>query len=197
VKKIAVLVAGLWLVCGTASAQGQAPAASTPPAQQAPASSLDIAGFLKVQHLTIRRNLAASAEKMPDSDFHFRPQGVAPEVRTFGQIVAHLANANYAICASAKGEPNPAKSLDDAKARQPKAELVKALNEALSYCDAVYDAQTNASVNEMVSRQGRNNVTLQRARGNALINNLAHNNEHYGNLVTYLRAKGIVPPSSE
>ena len=166
-------------------------------AQQTPPPSLDLAGSLKLSHQNIRRNLAASAEKMPEADFHFKPQGTSAEVRTYGQIIAHLANSNYAVCALVKGEPPPAKPLDDERAMQPKAELVKALNDSLAYCDAVYDGQTAASINEMVKRQGRNNVTLERARGIPLFSNVAHNNEHYGNLVTYLRAKGIVPPSSE
>ena len=49
----------------------------------------------------------------------------------------------------------------------------------------------------MLKVAGRNNTTVEIARANPLINNLAHNNEHYGNLVTYMRAKGLVPPSSE
>lgn len=162
----------------------------------APPPTLDIAGSLKLQHQNIRRNLAAAAAKMSDADYGFRPQGAAPEVRTFGQMVAHLVDVNYAICAGAKPEPPPKHAAND-KEMQPKADLVKMLNEALAYCDAVYDAQTSASINEMLKRPGPNSTTLERARGNALISNIAHNNEHYGNLVTYMRAKGLVPPSSE
>lgn len=162
----------------------------------APPPTLDIAGSLKLQHRNIGRNLAASAAKMSDADYQFRPQGAAPEVRTFGQLVAHLVDANYSLCASAKPEPAPKHAADD-KGTQPKADLVKMLNEALAYCDAIYDAQTSATINEMLKRTGPNNTTLERARGNTLISNIAHNNEHYGNLVTYMRAKGIVPPSSE
>ena len=162
----------------------------------APPPTLDIAGSLKLQHQNIRRNLAASAEKMPEADYNFRPQGAAPEVRTFGQLIAHLVDANYAICAGAKPEPAPKHAAND-KEVQPKADLVKMLNEALAYCDAIYDAQTSSTINEMLKRNGPNNTTLERARGNSLISNIAHNNEHYGNLVTYMRAKGLVPPSSE
>jgi uncharacterized damage-inducible protein DinB len=165
--------------------------------QPPPPASVDIAGFLKQQHQGIRRNLAASAERMPEADFHFKPQGTAPEVRTFGQIVAHLVNANYGFCSSAKGEKSPAPPLDDEKEMKPKAELVKALGDALAYCDPVYDSQTTATVNEMIKRAGPNNTTVERARGNSLIFNVVHNNEHYGNLVTYLRATGLVPPSSD
>jgi uncharacterized damage-inducible protein DinB len=162
----------------------------------APPPTLDIAGSLKLQHQNIRRNLAAAAEKMSEADYGFRPQGAAPEVRTFGQMVAHLVAANYNICASAKPEPAPKHAAND-KEMQPKADLVKMLNDALAYCDAIYDTQTSVTINEMLKRPGPNNTTLERARGNSLISNIAHNNEHYGNLVTYMRAKGLVPPSSE
>ena len=164
--------------------------------QPAPPATLDVAGFLKQQHQNIKRNLIGSADKMPEADFHFKPQGTGTEVRTYGQIVAHIVNANYLFCSQAKGEKSPAAMLDD-KQQQPKAELAKALGDAMAYCDAAYDAQTSATLNEMVKRQGPNNTQLERARGNGLILNVAHNNEHYGNLVTYLRAKGLVPPSSE
>jgi uncharacterized damage-inducible protein DinB len=164
--------------------------------QTPPPATLDIAGALKTQHQSIRRYLAASAEKMPEADFHFKPQGTAPEVRTFGQIVVHLAVVNYGFCARAKGETPPTLTVSD-KQTQPKADIVKALNDSLTYCDAVYDAQTSATLNEMLKITGRNNATIERARGIGLIQNIAHNNEHYGNLVTCMRAKGLVPPSSE
>jgi uncharacterized damage-inducible protein DinB len=170
--------------------------AQTPAPPPAPAPTVDLAGSLKLQHQNIRRNLAAAAAKMADGDYHFKPQGAAPEVMTFGQIVAHLVDTNYGICASAKPEPAPKHAASN-KEMQPKADLVKMLGEALAYCDAIYDAQTSATINEMLKRTGPNNTTLERARGNSLVSNIAHNNEHYGNLVTYMRAKGIVPPSSE
>jgi uncharacterized damage-inducible protein DinB len=180
---------GLLLAAGVGSVAALAQAPAPPP-------TLDIAGSLKAQHQNIRRNLAASAEKMPEADYHFRPQGAAPEVRTYGQIIAHLVAGNYNICAAAKPETPPKFAAND-KEMQPKADLVKMLGEALAYCDAIYDAQTSATINEMLKRPGPNNTTLERARGNSLISNIGHNNEHYGNLVTYMRAKGIVPPSSE
>jgi uncharacterized damage-inducible protein DinB len=170
---------------------------ATVSAQQPPAPTVDLAGSIKQQHQNVRKYILAAAEKMPESDFHFKPQGTIPEVRTFGQIVAHLANANYAYCSAAKGEKAPSQLLDDQKETKSKAELVKALSDALTYCDPVYDSQTTGSLTEMMKRELPNKTTVERARGNALVANLAHNNEHYGNLVTYLRAKGLVPPSSE
>ncbi len=190
-KALVCLAVGM--CAATLSAQQTPPAKPAPPQ---PPASLDIAASLKGQHQSIRKYLAGAADKMPDADFHFKPQGTVAEVRTFGQIVAHIAVANYSFCARAKGEQAPTLTVSD-KESQPKADIVKALNDSLVYCDAVYDAQTATTINEMLKIQRPNNTPLERARGILLIQNVAHNNEHYGNLVTYLRAKGLVPPSSE
>lgn len=163
--------------------------------QTPPPATVDLATAIKNQHRTIRRYLAASAEKMAEADYGFRPQGVAPEVRTFGQFLIHLTNANHNFCARAKGDQPP--TAIDEKTAMTKADLVKALNGALTACDAVYDALTDASLVEKMKVPGPNNTQLERARGAGLISNLGHNNEHYGNLVTYMRAKGLVPPSTE
>jgi uncharacterized damage-inducible protein DinB len=164
-------------------------------AQQAPPATVDLATALRMQHRTIRGNIVKSAEKVAEADYGFKPQGVAAEVRTFGQFLIHLANANNAFCARAKGD-TPKPNLDE-KTAMAKADIMKSLNEALTYCDGVYDALTDASVVEKVKVPGPNNTQLERSRGGMLVSNLAHNNEHYGNLVTYMRAKGLVPPSSE
>ncbi|HXG53994.1 MAG TPA: DinB family protein [Vicinamibacterales bacterium] len=193
-KKCFIVLAGL--LCA-------APAlAQTPPAPQAPLATpqappppTDIALNLKRQHAAIRKNLAASAAKMGEADYGFRPQGVDPVVRTFGQLVVHLANANNSFCARALGEP--AKPNADEKGTMTKVDTVKMLEDSLAVCDRAHEALTGASAIEMLKIQGRNNVVVETARVNPLINNLAHNNEHYGNLVTYMRAKGLVPPSSE
>ena len=111
-------------------------------------------------------------------------------------MLAHIANANYAYCSRAKGEANPNRA-DFEKTATTKADLAKALADAFAYCEPVYASMTDATLVELRTVPGPNNTTRQVARGQMLIANLAHNNEHYGNLVTYLRAKGLVPPSSE
>jgi hypothetical protein len=165
---------------------------STAAAQPAP---VDFASALKTQQRTISGNIVKSAEKMAETDYAFKPAGVAAEVRTFGQLLIHLANANNRSCAAAKGEP-PKPNLDESTAMT-KADIVKAISDAMTYCSGVYDAQTNATIVEMVKVTGRNNTQSERSRGAGLVSNIAHNNEHYGNIVTYMRAKGLVPPSSE
>ena len=191
--KKSLFVAAMVLCAATVSAQQQTPAPAQAPAQPPPPT--DIAMNLKRQHSAIRKNLSASAVKMAEADYGFRPQGVDPVVRTFGQFIIHLANANNMSCARALGEPT--KAATDEKATMTKAELVKLLDDSLTYCDRAYDGLTASSAVEMLKVQGRDNTVLEIARANPLINNVAHNNEHYGNLVTYMRAKGLVPPSSE
>ena len=166
--------------------------AQTPP--QPPADPLST--YLKNAEANIQTNITKSADKLAEADYGFRPAGIATEVRTFGQFLGHLADSNYFYCSRAKGEANPNK-VQIEKTATAKADLVKALGESFAYCDSVYGAQTDAKLTETMTVPGPNNTTRQIARGQVLIANLAHNNEHYGNLVTYLRAKNIVPPSSE
>ena len=192
--KKSLFVAAAVLCVATASAQQPTPPAAAAPATQPPPPT-DIALNLKRQHASIRKNLAASATKMADADYAFRPQGVDPVVRTFGQFIIHLANANNNFCARALGE-QPKAGVDE-KTAMTKADSVKLLEDSLALCDRAYDGLTAASAVEMLKVTGRNNAVIEVARANPLINNLAHNNEHYGNLVTYMRVKGLVPPSSE
>lgn len=182
-------VATTILVLAASVAFAQQPASPQPPANP-------LATYLKTAGGTVQTNITKSADKLAETDYGFRPAGIAPEVRTFGQFLGHIANSSYSYCARAKGEPSPNK-VDIEKTVTAKADLVKALQDAFAYCDSVLGGLTDAQLLETISVPGPNNTTRQIVRAQALIANLAHNNEHYGNLVTYLRAKGIVPPSSE
>ena len=142
-----------------------------------------------------RKNIERSAEKVPEGLYGMRP-GEQLEVRTFGQILGHLANFNYLWCSQAKGEKNPAQGSDFEKLTS-KALLVRALSEAFTYCDNAYAALTDASGLEIVTVTQENGRQTQVPRMSLLVLNYGHNNDHYGNLVTYLRIKSIVPPSSE
>jgi uncharacterized damage-inducible protein DinB len=111
-------------------------------------------------------------------------------VRSFGQIIGHVAEDNYLICASAMGEKPPVTDIE--KTKTTKADLVKALADSIAYCGKAYGSLTDASGAEMMPFFGR-----KMARLSILDFNTAHDYEHYGNLSTYMRLKGIVPPSSE
>jgi uncharacterized damage-inducible protein DinB len=133
------------------------------------------------------RNLVESAEKMPEADYGFQ---ATKETRTFGAFVGHTINAAYNNCSRAKGEPNPNK--DDLEKVTAKAKLVEAAKAVQAYCDAVYAAQTDASLAEMV-QAGQNQVP----RAQLLIGVISHNMNEYGQKVILMRLKGIVPPTTE
>lgn len=143
---------------------------------------------IKAQHDAIKANLTRSAEKVTEADYAFKP---TPEVRSFGEMVGHVINANYSICAAAAGEANPS-TTNAEKTLTAKADIEKALAASLAYCDGVFGKLTATSAVEPVKF-----YLGPTPRLSILAYNNAHNMEHYGNLVTYMRLKGIVPPSSE
>jgi uncharacterized damage-inducible protein DinB len=153
----------------------------------AAAQTKALAEALDRMHTGVARNVVEAAEKMPEPEFAFQP---TKDVRTFGGFVGHVANSAYGYCARAKGEANPNKQ--DFQKVVGKAALVAGLKAAVAYCDAVYKLQTDATLSEMIT-MGQS----QQPRGMVLVQNISHNNEHYGNLVTYMRIKGLVPPSTE
>jgi uncharacterized damage-inducible protein DinB len=144
---------------------------------------------LKDDYQGVRDFFIAAAEKMPEANYAFRP---SPDVRSFGQQVAHVADDQYNLCAPAKGETRKAAYTEIESTLSKKADLVTALKQAFVYCDAAYDALTDASGLQMAK-------TMKGARTNfSMLNwNLWHTWEHYGNIVVYLRMKGLVPPSTE
>jgi uncharacterized damage-inducible protein DinB len=127
------------------------------------------------------------AEKMPEENYNFKPTDA---VRSYGQVVGHVADAQYMFCSVALGEKNPGLKIEQTKTT--KADLVAALKDAVAYCDKAYDTMTDASGSQMVKLFDMDLPKL----GVLNINNM-HDMEHYGNLVTYMRLKNIVPPSSE
>ena len=133
------------------------------------------------------RNLVESAEKMPEADYSFQ---ATKDTRTFAGFVGHTINAAYNNCSRAKGEANPNK--EDLEKVTSKAQLVGAAKAVQAYCDAVYAAQTDASLAEMV-QAGQNQVP----RGQLLLGVISHNMNEYGQKVILMRLKGIVPPTTE
>lgn len=149
------------------------------------AQSNPLSAELKRFYEGSRNNLMRSAEKVPESGYSFRP---TPEVRTFGENIAHVAEYQTIICSAAKGEQQP----NPAAGKTSKADLIAALKTASDYCESVYDSLTDAQFTEPVKLFGRNFTKL-----GALYFNVIHNNEDYGTIVPYMRMQHIVPPSSE
>jgi uncharacterized damage-inducible protein DinB len=160
----------------------------TAPPQAPPAKAEPLGASVTSLYRSIRRNLVGAAEKMPEEHYGFRP---SPDVRTFGEIIGHVANTQYNFCAPPLKEQNPNRANLETTLKT-KADLVKALSDALAFCDKAYESLSDEGLHAEV-KWGPRPI----ASGYALVFNIAHANEHYGNLVTYLRIKGIVPPSSE
>jgi uncharacterized damage-inducible protein DinB len=149
-----------------------------------------ISDGIRSQWSSAKRNLQQSAEMMPEANYDYRP---VDGVRNFAEILAHVAGANYVFCAAAKGEKTPFAEEHFEKTAKTRAAIIKATTEAIAYCDAAYTALTDASAAQMVAQPFGQGQTTRTA---VLVGNLGHINEHYGNLVTYFRINGIVPPSS-
>jgi len=159
-----------------------AAAAAAPQPQAATASA-----SIRQDYRTVRDYVLRSAEKMPAEKYEFRP---TPEVRTFAQQIAHIADDQYNLCAPARGETRQAAYQAIEQSISTKPALIDALTKAFAYCDAAYDALTDASGAEQTSNKNR-------TRFGMLNWNLWHTWEHYGNIVVYLRINKLVPPSSE
>jgi uncharacterized damage-inducible protein DinB len=158
--------------------------AQAPPAGQ----TFTLSGNLLRGYHTLQANLLAAAEKMPDADYSFRP---TPEIRPFGQLVAHVALSQFGSCAALKGEPDPKHDEKEDAARS-KADEIALLKASTDYCDPILQTLSDQTLTEMF-KAGPNTV----AKGLVLTSTNSHGNEMYGTMAVYLRLKGIVPPTTE
>ena len=182
--KTLLLIAPLGLLTISAFAQS---------GEQSPTNPLST--WLRDAYGRNRATILRTVEKMPEENYGMRP-GTQEEVRTFGQQVGHLANYNFLWCSQAKGEKNPSAGKNLEKLNT-KAEYIKAIMDAFSYCEPVYGSLTDAAGTEMIDITQENGRQTRNLRMGLLILNYAHNNEIYGSMVSYLRMKDIVPPASE
>ena len=131
-------------------------------------------------------NLLKAAEKMSEENYSFKP---TDDVRSFGQVVGHVADANYMFCSAVLGEKPPVSGIE--KGKTAKADLVAAIKASFDYCDKAYELpESDIAQKVKFFGQDRPKLTI-------LSFNNMHDYEHYGNMVTYMRLKKIVPPSSE
>jgi len=131
--------------------------------------------------------ITATANMLDEELYAFQP---TEDVRSMGQILAHIADAQYLFCSAAAGEADPhAQSFEQTATT--KAQVVDALAQGFAYCDGVFGRTTDRMGTNAVTFFGGPNTVF-----GVLAFNSAHNYEHYGNLVTYMRLNGIVPPSS-
>lgn len=142
---------------------------------------------VKAQFNGIAGNLAKTADKVPENLYSFK---ATPDVRSIGQLIGHIADANFSICSAAAGEKAPQSGIE--KSKTSKADLSKALNDSIAFCNTVIDGMNDQKGMEVIKF-----FTGPTPRLNVLTFNIAHAYEHYGNLVTYMRLNKMVPPSSE
>jgi uncharacterized damage-inducible protein DinB len=165
---LSVALAAVWL-CPAAFAQNPNP----------------LSAELKQMYTGVKNNLIKMADKMPEEHYSFK---ASPDIRTFGQLVAHVADSQARSCSSVQGEQKAV----NAASKTTKAELVAALKESFAICDAAVDALTDATAVQMVKT-----MRGERTRLSSLMGTVSHSNLEYGYMAVYMRLKGIVPPSSE
>ena len=163
------------LAAGSAAAQDQA--AGDP-----------LTAALKRQFEGVSRNVKEAAEKMPAEKFSYQ---ATKDVRTFAGLVGHVINAQYMMCSRVKGEPNPNKeNFDKVTAKDA---VVKGITDSNEYCLSVFNGANDKWMMELIAGMGG----MQVPRAAMLAGNTSHTNEIYGNIVTYMRLNGLVPPSTE
>jgi uncharacterized damage-inducible protein DinB len=136
---------------------------------------------LSIFRSNMQDKIMKSAKAMPEFKYSYRP---TKDVRSFAEILDHVADISYILCSNVKGEANP----DTATATGSKTQIMAHLKSAFDYCDGVYSGFTDAHLNDRADFFGAktNKMFILTQVGN-------HDALHYGNLVTYLRINGLVP----
>jgi uncharacterized damage-inducible protein DinB len=132
-------------------------------------------------------NILKAAAQIPEDLYAFKPTA---DVRSMGALFGHIADANFMICSAASGEKPTMTGIE--KSKTTKQDLADALAESFKFCESAFSGLTGARVNETVKFF----LPGTHTRLGILAFNNAHDFEHYGNIVTYMRLKGLVPPSS-
>lgn len=174
---------GLWIAvlvgCATGAMQGQMTAA--------PAATGDPAVEVRTSYERLKPNVIAAAEKMPADQYGFKP---TPEIRSFARVVNHVTEAQFHTCTTLNGTAFDPKSVPADNAG--KDAVVAGLKASYAECDKAYAALTAANVTEKLKAGAG-----VRSRIGFAWANVSHDNEQYAELSTYLRLKGIAPPTSE
>jgi len=163
------LVLGILSLAATSTAQTSGP----------------IKSAIDPQYETARKNFVEAAEAMPEANYTYK---LTPDQRPWSEWLNHTAGMNLRMCAQMKGDTPPAQSNG---ADMSKSALVKAIGESFSYCNTVIGSLSEEATLKEVSVGPRKTTPLA-----IMVAQLAQLNSHYGNMVGYLRSKGITPPST-
>lgn len=137
---------------------------------------------------TAKLNWIETAEAMPAADYGFK---LTPPQRSFAQWLEHNIDMNYGQCSLIHATPNPdaGKKFHGVTSKE---ELAAGLKASFEYCEAAFKAQTDATAVKPVAEGARKPVYPV----NVMVGLVVNWNEHYGNIVGYLRTKGITPPTT-
>jgi hypothetical protein len=150
-----------------------------------------IAAGFQAAYTAVKRNITQSAELVPDAGYGLKPSTME-DMKTYGQVIGHVADAQFNQCSGALGMPNPNQGNSFEAAGKTRAEILKGLADSFALCDKAFEALTDANAGEMLTG-GRGGP---RARATALLGVIAHGNEMYGIYTVYQRAQNLVPPST-
>ena len=166
-----------------------------PSVQPSGPARVGVAAALQGSYSGLKSIVTGEAAKMPEADYGSKPSTM-PEVRTFGQVIAHIADGQFDTCAKVRGvaNPNEGKQLD--QTLKTKAEFGKALADSFTFCDEAFSATTEENALQPVRMKFGARV-IELPRVSVLYGVLTHTSEMYGIGTVYLRAKGLVPPASE
>jgi hypothetical protein len=165
-------VAGMAHMSMTAAGFAPSPAPSAPMESQAAAGGMEPASALRQGFGEVSGWILKAAEMVPPDKYSYRP---APTVRTFAEMLGHVADGYNYFCGRASGQKL---EWSDAVAngKKDKDTVLAALKASTKACETAHSGKAASSP--------------------PLIQNYGHTNLHYGNIVTYMRMLGLVPPSS-
>ena len=188
-KRVFAMCACVLAIGASLAGQQQPPAAPAAAAQTAPQAPPSLITEVQNMFNPVKGNITKSAALFPEDKYTWQP---TPLVRSWARLVAHVVDDNNGACAPLLGQPRPARldtedSANSAANKMTKADLEKALADSFALCDKAFATVTDAN---MMERNGN------RSKIGTLIYNTSHINEHYGNIVTYMRLNNLVPPST-
>jgi len=192
-----MVLMGLMALSSASAVLAQSTAPAPPPAAAQPQQPTPpLPGILTEVHnhyTTIQNNIVKAAEQFPVDKLTWQP---TPAVRSWARLIGHITDDNNYSCSMLAGEAQPPARVDPVDTQESPAnklareDLVKGLKESVARCDKAFAAVNETNMGE------RNGPTGRRSKGFTLIYNTSHTNEHYGNIVTYLRLNNLLPPSS-
>jgi uncharacterized damage-inducible protein DinB len=162
-------------------------------AQQSPVFS----SAVERQFQKIESDILTTAEAMPEDQFYFTPDNLHIKnaefkgVLTFAGQIMHLATDNILIWSSVTGDSvrSDIEDVNGPKSIKSKADILKYLKSSFDLGRKAISMLTEKNAMDIIEFRGRNLPRLD-----LVFYALTHANEHYGQMVVYLRMCGIVPP---